>query len=137
MYKGEQEKQGRIKSRVEDISYHETLCFLISVLKNIMKQTYMRKSAQINNDIYLMSKRCHFLLNTLFWLRMGLYEREIIGAAGGISNESWSQQMSELFCQTYEEYTAAAKWVNVPDERGCGEYEALFGTRRKNSGKYP
>lgn len=77
------------------------------------------KVAQIYNDIYLMSSDAILLPNTLFWLRMGLYERETIGAAGGISNESWPQQKSELSCRTYQEYAAAAQRINVPDEHGC------------------
>lgn len=77
------------------------------------------KLAQIYNDIYLMSSDAVLLPNTLFWLRMGLYERETIGAAGGITNESWPQQKSELSCQTYEEYIAAAERLNVPDDCVC------------------
>lgn len=40
------------------------------------------KLAQIYNDIYLMRSNEVFLPNTLFWLHMALYEREMIGATG-------------------------------------------------------
>lgn len=82
------------------------------------------KLAQIQNDVYLMSSEAVLLPNTLFWLRMGLYERETVGAAGGISNESWPQQKSELSCQTFEEYAAAAGRINVPDE--CGSENRIW-----------
>lgn len=77
------------------------------------------KLAQIYNDIYLMSSDAILLPNTLFWLRMGLYERETVGAAGGISNETWHQQRRELSCRTQEEYALEAQRINVPDECGC------------------
>lgn len=74
------------------------------------------KCAQIFNDIYLMQSNAVLLPNTLFWLRMGLYERETIGATGGITNEEKFMQYQELSCQTFEEYVKAAERINVPDE---------------------
>lgn len=74
------------------------------------------KNAQIYNDIYLMSSDAVMLPNTLFWLRMCLYERQTVGAAGGISNVGDERQMLVLPCTTMEEYVAASEILNIPDE---------------------
>lgn len=74
------------------------------------------KTADMYNDIYLMKSDAIQLPNTLFWLRMCLYERKTIGAAGGISNAGDKRQRFEPPCQTREEYLAASEILNVPDE---------------------
>ncbi len=74
------------------------------------------KYAGIYNDIYLMSSDAILLPNTLFWLRMCLYERRTVGAAGGISNAGDKRQRFEPPCQTLEEYLAASEIINIPDE---------------------
>ncbi len=74
------------------------------------------KNAQIYNDIYLMSSDAIMLPNTLFWLRMCLYQRQTVGAAGGISNVGDNRQMFEPPCTTREEYLAASEILNIPDE---------------------
>lgn len=73
------------------------------------------KNAGICNDIFLLSEDAVLLPNALFWLRMALYERTTIGAAGGISNKGFQQQRLELSCKTMEEYQVAAEVLNVPD----------------------
>lgn len=73
------------------------------------------KNAGIRNDIFLLSEDAVLLPNAFFWLRMALYERTTIGAAGGISNKGFHQQRIELSCNTMEEYWAAAEVLNVPD----------------------
>lgn len=74
------------------------------------------KNAQIYNDIYLMSSDAIMLPNSLFWLRMCLYERRTVGAAGGISNVGDKRQILELPCTTLDEYTVASEILNIPDE---------------------
>lgn len=71
------------------------------------------KCSGISNDIYLLAGDALLMPNALFWLRMCLYERETIGAAGGVSNEGGWQSL-ELPCQTVEEYTAASRIINAP-----------------------
>ena len=74
------------------------------------------KNTKIHNDIYLMSSDAVLLPNTLFWLRMSLYERQTIGAAGGISNVGDKRQRFEPPCKTMEEYIAASEILNIPDD---------------------
>lgn len=62
------------------------------------------KMAGIQNDIYLMGSDVRLMPNALFWLRMCLYERETVGAAGGVSNQGGTLDM------------AAALALNVPDD---------------------
>lgn len=42
------------------------------------------KSSGTNNDIYLLAEDVILMPDALFWLRMCLYERETVGAAGGV-----------------------------------------------------
>lgn len=73
------------------------------------------KCAGINNDIYLLEGDARLMPNALFWLRMCLYERETVGAAGGVSNAGGWQSLA-LPCQTVEEVVVEAKKINVPDD---------------------
>lgn len=73
------------------------------------------KSSGVGNDIYLLSDDSLLMPNALFWLRMCLYERETVGAAGGVSNvRGW--QSLVLPCQTVDEYAAASLSINVPGD---------------------
>lgn len=62
------------------------------------------KMAGIQNDIYLMGSDVRLMPNALFWLRMCLYERETVGAAGGVSNQGGTVDR------------AAAMALNVPND---------------------
>lgn len=73
------------------------------------------ESAQVCNDIYLMSSDAILQPNTLFWLRMCLYERDTVGAAGGISNAGSGQQRIDLTEQMRDDYVLVSKVMNVPD----------------------
>ncbi len=71
------------------------------------------KSSGIGNDIYLLTDDALLMPNALFWLRMCLYERRTVGAAGGVSNARGWQSLV-LPCQTVNEYAVEARKINVP-----------------------
>lgn len=50
------------------------------------------RMAESGNDIFLLNNDTLLTQNALFWLRMGLYEEENIGAAGAVSNCASGQQ---------------------------------------------
>lgn len=50
-------------------------------------------AAEPENDIFLLNNDTIVPPNALFWLRMGLYENEKIGAAGSVSNHANNDQM--------------------------------------------
>lgn len=72
--------------------------------------------AEENADILLLNNDTIVPENAIFWLRMGLYENEKIGAAGSVSNNVVNyQQVSEQF-ETVEAWMAFAKRNNIPME---------------------
>lgn len=75
------------------------------------------KAAAAENDIMLLSSDAAVPENAVFWLRMGLYEEERIGAVRSVSDEGLPQMSAE----EYEE-TAAKR--NVPEK---APYENVIG----------
>lgn len=72
------------------------------------------KAAGPENNIFLLNNDTFITPNAIFWLRMGLYENENIGATGSVSNyPSHGQPMTEE-CRTLEEYIAYGCKNNVP-----------------------
>lgn len=49
------------------------------------------RMAEQGNDIFLLNNDTLLTQNALFWLRMGLYDKENIGAAGAVSNSAYRQ----------------------------------------------
>ncbi|GHU44653.1 hypothetical protein FACS1894111_12260 [Clostridia bacterium] len=72
------------------------------------------KSAAGENDILLLHHDTVVLPNTIFYLRMGLYERENVGATGSVTNGGQlTQGIGEQY-QSTEESLRFAKTNNVP-----------------------
>ena len=69
--------------------------------------------AQKESDILLLNNDTVMMPNTLFWLRMGLYENEYIGAAGSVSNKAWKQWSGEKE-GTLEYFRKHSETVNIP-----------------------
>lgn len=68
------------------------------------------------NDILLLNNDTVVTPNSIFWLRMGLYENTSIGATGSVSNHvSNYQQIPNVF-QTPDEYMDYAVHHNIPME---------------------
>ena len=57
-----------------------------------------------NNDIYLLNNDALLTPQSLFWLRMGLYENGSIGATGSISNRAGNRQGFDIELPSIEEY---------------------------------
>ena len=73
--------------------------------------------AQKDSDIFLLNNDAVLTPNALFWLRMGLYENNNIGAAGSVSNYVSNFQMVQWNCRTKEEFLSAAARNNLPMPR--------------------
>lgn len=77
--------------------------------------------AQEDADIFLLNNDTIVPENAIFWLRMGLYEEERIGAAGSVSNQVVNyQQVPQQFETTEEWMEFAAKnnvWMEHPYEK--------------------
>ncbi len=71
--------------------------------------------ANPDNDIFLLHNDTILTKNALFCLRMGLYEREDIGAAGAVSNHADGQKISET-CGSVSEYLEYGSSHNIPIE---------------------
>lgn len=72
------------------------------------------KMAEPENDIFLLNNDTVLTSNALFWLRMGLYESERVGAAGSVTNYAANNQMIGESYDTLEEYIAYGIKNNIP-----------------------
>lgn len=72
------------------------------------------KMAAAENDIMLLNNDTIVPPNAIFWLRMGLYERETVGAVGPLTNFAGNNQMVLQQFETREEYFALAKSLCIP-----------------------
>lgn len=70
--------------------------------------------AQRDSDIFLLNNDTVLPPNALFWLRMGLYENDNVGATGSVSNAVSNFQKVEWNCRTKEEFLGAAVKNNLP-----------------------
>lgn len=72
------------------------------------------KTAEPDNNIFLLNNDTVVTPNAIFWLRMGLYEKKCIGATGSVSNYvSNEQQIAESY-NTVEEYLSYGERNNLP-----------------------
>lgn len=65
-------------------------------------------------DIFLLNNDTRLAPNALFWLRMGLYENEKIGAVGSCSNYVGNGQQIEIEFTLPDEYLQYGALINVP-----------------------
>lgn len=79
-----------------------------------------------SSDILLLNNDTVVPENALFWLRMGLYENERIGAAGSISNCAANQEAAEHY-ESLEEWMEFARRNNVPMEQPYEKRSWLVG----------
>lgn len=71
------------------------------------------KMAIPENDIFLLNNDTIVPPNAIFWLRMGLYEDEIVGATGSVSNCVSNFQAIDKDYSTVEEWLKFAQKNNV------------------------
>lgn len=72
------------------------------------------KMASPDNDIFLLNNDTYVTPNAIFWLRMGLYENERVGATGCKSNFASGQMISQKY-DTLMEYIEYGIQNNIPD----------------------
>lgn len=66
------------------------------------------------NDIFLLNNDTRLAVNSLFWLRMGLYENDGIGAVGSYSNYAGNEQQLDINFTLPDEYLQYGAGVNIP-----------------------
>ncbi|MDE6687851.1 MAG: glycosyltransferase family 2 protein, partial [Lachnospiraceae bacterium] len=78
-------------------------------------------------DIFLLNNDTRLAPNALFWLRIGLYENEKIGAVGSCSNYAGNEQQIEVEFTLPDEYLQYGASVNVPLQEPYEERVRLSG----------
>lgn len=74
------------------------------------------RAGNSNNDILLLNSDTLMMPNSLFLLRMGLYENEKNGASGAATNYAGNRQMIPFKGKDLEDYLEYAKRNNVPKD---------------------
>ncbi len=72
------------------------------------------KAAAQNNDIFLLNNDTIVFPNSIFWLRMGLYEDDTVGATGSVSNYVANGQMIDAQLRSIDDCLTFAKANNIP-----------------------
>lgn len=70
--------------------------------------------AATGNDILLLNNDTIVPADALFWLRLGLYERETVGATGPMTSCAGNHQQVEEACASIEEYLELAEKIHTP-----------------------
>lgn len=65
-------------------------------------------------DIFLLNNDTRLTPNALFWLRMGLYQEERVGAVGSLSNYAGNRQQLDIEFTLPGEYLAYGAKQNIP-----------------------
>lgn len=85
------------------------------------------RMAEPGNDIFLLNNDTLLTKNALFWLRMGLYEEENIGAAGAVSNCAYRQYVVTPNVHSLSDYLDFGFKNNVPVEQPLSYRPLLIG----------
>ncbi len=73
------------------------------------------EAAASDSDIFLLNNDTILLQNSLFWLRMGLYKDDTVGATGSVTNYAANAQIVGEQYKTLEEYISFGTSLNIPD----------------------
>ncbi len=82
---------------------------------------------QGDNDVFLLNNDTRLAPNALFWLKMGLYEKEDIGAVGSLSNYAGNEQQVDVEFPLPGDYLEYGKKVNIPERNPYEERVRLSG----------
>lgn len=85
------------------------------------------KYAAPDTDIFLLNNDTRMTRNALFWLRMGLYEDDKVGATGCTANFCGNEQDVPVSFSQPSQYVTYAKGVNVPMANPYEEKSRLCG----------
>lgn len=83
--------------------------------------------AEPDNDIFLLNNDTLLTENALFWLRMGLYEKEEIGASGAVSNCASNRQAVTENFQSLSECMDYGFTHNIPMDQPLSYRVTLIG----------
>ena len=83
--------------------------------------------AKPDHDILLLHNDTMVSVNAVFWLRMGLYESEEIGAAGSVSNSISNHQQVKQEFEKGSDYMLFAEENNIPMEHPYEDKLRLVG----------
>ena len=81
-------------------------------------------AANSENDILLLNSDALLLPNSLFWLKMGLYEANDVGCTGSITNYSGNDQSVPMDDSDFDAIMNFAQTTNVPME--CPYVQKIF-----------
>lgn len=79
------------------------------------------------NDIFLLNNDTRMTPGALFWLRMGLYERNDVGAVGCVANYCGNDQQIEIEFPLPDDYIQYGDKINVPCDYPYEEKNRLCG----------
>lgn len=74
------------------------------------------EASQAENDIFLLNNDTMLFPNSLFWLRMALYEDEKTGATGSVTNFAGNGQMVRRDFSSLDEVMEYGISVNIPEK---------------------
>lgn len=83
--------------------------------------------AEPESDIFLLNNDTLMMPNSLFWLRMGLYEETQVGACGSVSNSAANYQKIQETYDTVGGYIEYALNTNIPQKYPYEERMYLIG----------
>lgn len=83
--------------------------------------------AEPESDIFLLNNDTLMMPNSLFWLRMGLYENTQVGACGSVSNSAGNHQKIQKTYETVGGYLEYALRNNIPQKYPYEERMYLIG----------
>lgn len=72
------------------------------------------KAAEKGNDIFFLNNDTRVPCNAIFWLRMGLYEKDNVGAVGSITNNAGNGQCVFEDIHTVGDWIAYGEKRNIP-----------------------
>lgn len=87
----------------------------------------LRETDCADYDIFLLNNDTRLAPNSLFWLRMGLYEKEEIGATGSCSNYAGNNQQIDIEFTLPNEYLQFGAKLNIPSSNPYEERVRLSG----------
>ena len=85
------------------------------------------EASQKDNDIFLLNNDTMLLPNSLFWLRMALYEDEKTGATGSVTNFAGNGQMVRRDFSSLDEVMEYGISVNIPEKNALEKKIWLVG----------
>ncbi len=74
------------------------------------------KVAAKDNDVLFLHSDIELTPNAFFWLKMGLYENDNVGATGSVTNEGSNNQSLAVSFDIKEQYLAHSVKINLPSE---------------------